>query len=223
MRYMVSVAAVVLIILLSYGFVVASGGAEARSSDARVIYIQSESDAEKLRMEIERLHTIASIREVLETYYPEASMETKRELADNVYDSSKLYGLEVELVLAVIKTESAFRETAVSHKGALGLMQVLPRTGMAMAEELDLDWNGRKSLINRRTNIMLGCYYLKKMLNRYGRLDHALLAYNAGPTRFDEMLLLKKDVSGTYAKMVTRNKKLLTREHFSYKLGDDRQ
>ena len=223
MRYMVSVASVVLIILLSYGFFVASGGAEARSSDARVIYIQSESDAEKLRMEIDRLRTIASVREVLEAYYPEASMGAKRELADTIYDSCQLYGLEVELVLAVIKTESAFRETAVSHKGALGLMQVLPRTGMAMAEELDIDWNGRKSLIDRRTNIMLGCYYLKKMLNRYGRLDHALLAYNAGPTRFDEILSLKKDVPGTYAKMVTRNKKLLTREHFSYKLGDDPQ
>jgi len=223
MRYIVSGAAVVLFILLSYGFVVASGGADVRSSDAKVIYIQSESDAEKLRMEIERLRTIASIREVLETYYPEALVEAKRELADTIYDSCKLYGLEVELVLAVIKTESAFRETAVSHKGALGLMQVLPRTGMAMAEELDIDWNGQSSLIDRRTNIMLGCYYLKKMLDRYGRLDHALLAYNAGPTRFDEMLSMKKKLSGTYAKMVNRNMQLLTREHFSQKLDDGMQ
>jgi soluble lytic murein transglycosylase-like protein len=220
MRYIVSIATGVLIILLSYGFVVASGGANSRASDARVIYIQSESETEKLRVEIERLRTIASIREVLEANYPEASVEAKRELADVIYDSCKLYDLEVELVLAVIKTESAFHDSAVSDKGALGLMQVLPRTGMAMAEELDLDWSGKSSLIDRRTNIMLGCYYLKKMLDRYGRLDLALLAYNAGPSKLDEMLQANPALKGTYAKMVDRNMQQLAREHFTYKVAD---
>jgi soluble lytic murein transglycosylase-like protein len=220
MRHIVSIGVIALILLLSYGFVVAASGANQRAAGTRVIYVQSESETEKLHMEIERLRTISSIREVLEAYYPEASFEAKRELADVIFDSCRLYDLEVELVLAVIKTESAFRDSAVSNKGALGLMQVQPLTGMAMAEELDLQWRDKDSLLDSRTNIMLGCYYLKKLLDRYGRLDQALLAYNAGPTRIDELLAKQELIPGTYAKMVDRNMKLLTKEHFSYKQED---
>ena len=216
MRYMVSVGAGLLIILFVYGFVVASGGPAAGPPSGRIVYIDSGSEAQQLRSEVERLRTLASIREVLEDYYPTASIEEKREVADTIYEACTLYDMEVELVLAVIKTESAFRETAVSNKGALGLMQVMPRTGLAMARELNHQIAGKANLFDRRTNIMLGTYYLKKMINRYGRLDHALLAYNAGPTRFDQLLSSRQELKGTYSTMVHRNMELLVRDYFSH-------
>ncbi len=121
----------------------------------------------------------------------------------------------------MMKTESAFDDTAVSHRGAMGLMQVLPNTGQAMAEEIDFDWASKNNLFDRRTNIMLGSYYLKKMLNRYERLDHALLAYNTGPTRLDQMLLMEKEMPRTYAEMVYRNLTLLAQDFFAWSEESD--
>ena len=215
MRYIVSVVAGSFIILLFYGFSVASGGGLAEAQGGKIVYVDSGKESEQLRHEVNRLRTLSRIRDVLEAYYPSVSIGEKRELSEAIYEACSLYDLKVELVLAVIKTESAFRETAVSDKGAMGLMQVLPRTGLAMAREIDLSLPSYNHLLDRRTTIMLGCYYLKKMLDRYGSLDHALLAYNTGPTRLDRILSTEKTPAGTYAKMVTRNLQLLTRNYFS--------
>jgi soluble lytic murein transglycosylase-like protein len=79
--------------------------------------------------------------------------------------------LPYPLVVAVAFQESKFDPAARSHAGAQGLLQVMPAT----ARELRLDPNVPAS------NILAGARYLKRMLNRFGNLDLALAAYNAGP------------------------------------------
>jgi len=83
------------------------------------------------------------------------------------------FGLEEALLCAVIKVESDYNPKAVSRKGAMGLMQLIPTT----AEELAV-----MDPLNVNENVRGGCQYLKQMLNQFsGDLDLALAAYNAGP------------------------------------------
>ena len=105
----------------------------------------------------------------------------------NTYDSiineaSKKYSVPENLIKAVIKQESNYMPNAVSSKGAIGLMQIMPSTGALLGIE------DKESLKDPYTNIMTGTKYLSQMLNRYdGRLDLSLSAYNAGPNLVDKL------------------------------------
>lgn len=93
------------------------------------------------------------------------------------------------LVDSVIKQESAGRVDAVSHKGALGIMQLMPDTARQMAQELGLNFNLGRLTRDADYNKHLGSAYLSKLLERYdGEQALAVAAYNAGPARVDEWL-----------------------------------
>ena len=92
-----------------------------------------------------------------------------RELADAAADR---YGLPRQLVRSVVKAESGFQPHAVSRKGAIGLMQLMPGT----ASELGADPH------DPAQNVDAGTRYLRDLLLKYdGGLFRALAAYNAGP------------------------------------------
>ena len=91
-----------------------------------------------------------------------------------IREASELYSVSYPLLKAIIKAESDFNPRAVSKKGALGLMQLMPENIKAMRISDPFDpWE----------NIMGGARYLRKMLDRFeGKLSLSLAAYNAGPT-----------------------------------------
>jgi soluble lytic murein transglycosylase-like protein len=92
-----------------------------------------------------------------------------QQMADAAADK---YGLPRKLVHSVIKAESGFQTKAVSPKGAIGLMQLMPGT----SAELGVDPNDPVQ------NVDAGARYLRDLLLKYdGKLWHALAAYNAGP------------------------------------------
>ena len=89
---------------------------------------------------------------------------------------------KISFIKAVIKQESNYMPNAVSHKGAIGLMQIMPSTGVGLGV------TDKEMLKDPYTNIMAGTKYLSQMLNRYdGRLDLSLSAYNAGPSLVDKL------------------------------------
>ena len=91
-----------------------------------------------------------------------------------IREASDLHGVSFPLLKAVIKAESDFNPKAISKKGAMGLMQIMPKNFEALNISDPFDpWE----------NIMGGARYLRKMLDRFnGKLSLSLAAYNAGPT-----------------------------------------
>ena len=94
-----------------------------------------------------------------------------------------------EVTLSIIRQETEFRPQAVSHKGALGLMQVLPNTGKEIAADLGIKGPIRDLLLNEQSNVKIGTAYLQELLEEYnGTNVLAFAAYNAGPGRLNTWL-----------------------------------
>ncbi len=81
-------------------------------------------------------------------------------------------GLNRRLLASVIRAESNFHPKAVSPKGALGLMQLMPKTARQLAVS---------NPFNPEQNVQAGARYLKELLGKFGKVNLALAAYNAGP------------------------------------------
>ncbi len=101
---------------------------------------------------------------------------------------STVYDLEPALVASLIRNESRFHPDAVSTAGAIGLMQIMPESGAWIAEQLSLAAYDPERLTDPSFNISLGTWYLRYLLDRYGSVEAALWAYNAGPTRANAWL-----------------------------------
>jgi len=107
---------------------------------------------------------------------------------DIVIENAEYFAIDPTEVFAVIRIESGFRESVVSEKGAIGLMQILPKTGEWIAEELSFEEYTDDSLFDPTINIRFGCFYLS-YLHRLFEQDWAVFAsYNAGEGRVSEWI-----------------------------------
>ena len=123
-------------------------------------------------------------------------------LARALLEASREHGLQPAFVLAVIEVESRFDPYAVSHKGALGLMQVLPSTGAPIARRLGIPWRGPQTLFDPHANVRIGVAYLSELLDRYANVRAALAAYNWGPGEIDNRLRQGVVLPASYAERV---------------------
>ena len=111
-----------------------------------------------------------------------------REYAEYVEVYAEQYGVPETMIFAVIRTESGFDSGAVSHAGAVGLMQIMPDTFAWLTNEMLFDHLDEGMLYDPETNIKYGTYYLSRLYDRYGDWALALAAYNGGQGNVDEWL-----------------------------------
>lgn len=123
-----------------------------------------------------------------------------RELAEDIYDTARDEGVDADVAYGLVKTESDFREDAVSHAGARGLTQLMPRTARWL-----LPGTSSSDLHDRRINLSLGFRYLDELIGKYrGDVELALTAYNRGPGTVDRVLKTGGNPDNGYAAKVLR-------------------
>ncbi|REG39517.1 lytic transglycosylase domain-containing protein [Paracoccus versutus] len=115
---------------------------------------------------------------------PPVVQETRDPFASHVAEASLRFGIPPHWIRAVRQVESRGNPQAVSSKGAMGLMQVVPETWAALRARHALG----SDPFDPRDNIFAGAAYLREMHDRYGNVAAMLAAYNAGPGRYDEHL-----------------------------------
>jgi hypothetical protein len=108
----------------------------------------------------------------------------ERDLAEAIYDRAAEAGIEPKLAYGLVKTESSFQPRALSHVGARGFTQVMPRTARWLRPGTSAE-----DLYDRDVNLGLGFKYLNQLIDKYGGdVKLALLAYNRGPGTVDKIL-----------------------------------
>jgi len=116
-----------------------------------------------------------------------------------IMDKSDKYEVDPHLIAAVIRVESNFQTGRESHKGAVGLMQLMPTTAEWIIERADMHTITVDELkFNPESNIELGAWYLKHLLGQFeGNVIKSIAAYNAGPGNVSKWLE-EKTWDGTY-------------------------
>lgn len=100
---------------------------------------------------------------------------------------ARMYDIDEELIFSVIKAESDFDKSAISKKGAIGLMQVMEDTATWVCDRIGISDFSKGDLFLPDKNIEIGAYYLSYLLDLYDdNLECALAAYNAGPGNVDK-------------------------------------
>jgi soluble lytic murein transglycosylase-like protein len=156
-----------------------------RDSNGKRVFINSEPVTAARPSKIPLLRTAATgvalrTTQTSFTTSPElsaAELANRGKIEEMIREVSARYRVDPALVRAVMQTESNWNSSAVSRKGALGLMQLVPGT----AQQL-----GVNNAFDPKQNLDGGVRYLHMLLERYnGDLDRALAAYNAGPGAVD--------------------------------------
>ncbi len=153
-------------------------------------------------LEKAKLKKVIKIRSILKKYQTGLSEEKEIAIAELIYAESLVYDYDPELIMAVMAKESSFYNWSKLRKGALGLMQILPNTGRALAKEKNIPWDGNKTLYDPALNIQLGTHYLASLHKRFGEIEIALTAYNYGPTRVASMQRRDQKLPKSYSRRI---------------------
>lgn len=131
---------------------------------------------------------------------PAARLLSTHPYALHVTEASQHFGIPEHWIWAVMRAESDGQSRAVSHAGAMGLMQIMPGTWAMLSARFHLG----PDPFDIRANILGGAAYLRLMWDRYGDVALMLAAYNAGPGRVDDYRLGRRRLPAETANYVTK-------------------
>ncbi|MBQ8792148.1 MAG: lytic transglycosylase domain-containing protein [Clostridia bacterium] len=98
---------------------------------------------------------------------------------EEIEQLSEKYAVDGAIVASVANVESGFNEDAVSNKGAVGIMQLMPSTAQWLASKINIEYSQEK-LLDGAYNIELGAYYLSFLIDYFQDERVGICAYNAG-------------------------------------------
>ncbi len=134
-------------------------------------------------------HFTAIVTTAQANHYADLDLRFPLLYLDDIMREAGKHSVRPALVYGVIRRESAFKPTAVSPDGAMGLMQVMPATARMLTRKLGLKRVKRSALKDPELNIRLGVTYLRQVLDEYdGNEILATASYNAGPRRVRQWL-----------------------------------
>jgi len=122
-------------------------------------------------------------------YWDDVKLRFPLDYTDKIQENARVQGLDKAIIYSLVRRESMFDEVANSPVGALGLMQVMPKTGKQIAKEIKFPWKSSADLLEASVNVKFGAYYYKQMLDKFsGNFALAAAAYNAGPDSVNRWL-----------------------------------
>lgn len=121
------------------------------------------------------------------------------DVAELVYETALRQGIDPELGFRLVNLESQFRARVVSRAGAIGLAQVQLATARFYDPHITAE-----GLYDPETNLRIGFRFLRDLIDTYGNVEMALLAYNWGPSRLRELLAQGRNPRNGYASSIMR-------------------
>jgi soluble lytic murein transglycosylase-like protein len=144
------------------------------------------SQRSSMNIESLRQFNIARISAIIAQYNRIMPNPQKYDIARDIYDASLQYtNLDIHLVCAIItyETNGTWNPEFISKEGAMGLLQIMPITGMYIARTMNLNWvTPDEVLLNPLHNVRIGTRYLAALIDAYG-VDGALAARRVGEWR----------------------------------------
>jgi soluble lytic murein transglycosylase len=160
------------------GFLAGSRGPDLKTLERNVQDVRAAMNVDTVR----QTH-IQRTMNLIADYNSEMPSAERYDIANEIYRMSVKYdNLEVDLLIATIMHESAqsWDPEIISRAGAIGLMQIMPATGMYVAHYEGITWTDSYEVLqNPIYNIRIGARYLSTMISLYG-LEGGLAAYNGG-------------------------------------------
>ena len=115
--------------------------------------------------------------EIITDVNKKVTEELAGKISQYVYDASTEYNLDFEFVLGIMRVESRFNPKARSYCGAIGLMQLMPKTAKYIAKKYDIQY---KDLYDIESNIKIGTAYIHYLKNKLDEYEYVAAGYNGG-------------------------------------------
>ncbi len=162
------------------------------SGSARMAALEGEIDLQKVQ--IDRMSRIVG---------NSAKYGIPADLAASIEEIALAERIDPKLAFELVRVESRFNTRAVSPVGALGLTQLMPETARLLKPGLS-----REDIFKPETNLRIGFRFLRSLIIKYdGNIHLALLAYNRGPSRVDQLIKAGIDPNNGYSYLITGKKK----------------
>jgi soluble lytic murein transglycosylase-like protein len=176
------------------------GARTASSSDATGSVIRAMVDPAPAG--IKDLQTV-ELEKLRRTVNYSARYAIPADMAARIEEIARSEDIDPDLAFGLVRAESEFNHRAKSSVGAVGLTQLMPST----AKYFRVNGTTKHNLYDRDTNLRIGFRYLRTLIVKYnGNVNLALLAYNRGPERVDQILRSGGNPNTGYVEMVRRKR-----------------
>lgn len=156
--------------------------------------------------------SLRTARRALRSHAVRVDPLAQEAIAQLLHHTELRHGIPATIVLGLIQQESRFDPRARGPRGSLGLMQIRPFVARDVARRHEFQWDGEETLYDPVANVRIGLAYLVEQRERFGSTEHALAAYNVGPSRLKRLLAAGRTGKGRYVRRVLQKADALAAE-----------